>query len=178
MLMPCWNSRLQRPCRCPLHPLPFPAALEENFTASRGTACALRLLDWTPPPPPSRHTAQDTYNCFPSLSVQKTLREKEQRRMQRALRVIGGNHMRNLASAGPTGWFAMIKLFFVMVRIFCGALLHIVQDDLSRRWKAIFGGKGNKDSDQQAEGGKTDGAGSSGNGNGNGSPAAAAAPAV
>jgi len=76
----------------------------------------------------------------PAARVQQSLRQKEQVRMKRALKVIGGTHMRNLARGGPAGWWAMLKLFFVAVRVLLGALLHIVQDEVSaclRRW---FGG--------------------------------------
>lgn len=57
--------------------------------------------------------------------------------MQRALRVIGGTHMRNLMRGGLAGWWAMFKLFLVAVRILIGAMLHIAQDEVSKRWQRL-----------------------------------------
>lgn len=69
-----------------------------------------------------------------------SLREKEQKRMKRAMRHLARSHLAILLKRGPRGWLAIIGLALVALRVAVGALLHIAQDEVATRWRAMFGG--------------------------------------
>eukprot|EP00873_Tetraselmis_striata_P030002 jgi/Tetstr1/450266/TSEL_037302.t1 len=86
----------------------------------------------------------------PAARVKMSLREKEQKRMKRAMRHLARSHLAILLKRGPRGWLAIVGLALVALRVAVGALLHIAQDEIATRWRALFG-SGKKDG-----GGSTD----------------------